>query len=47
MRPNGQVVHTTEQIQEVWVGTTYAVAAMLLQEGMKEEAYKTAWASTT
>jgi len=43
MRPDGQVVHTTEQIQEVWVGTTFALAAMLLQEGMKEEAYKTAW----
>jgi len=43
MRPDGQVVHTTEQIQEVWVGTTFALAAMLLQDGMKEEAYKTAW----
>ena len=43
MRPDGQVVRTTEQIQKVWVGTTFALAALLLQEGMNEEAYKAAW----
>ena len=33
---------TSIQSQEVWTGTTYAVAAAMLQEGLKEEAFATA-----
>lgn len=42
MNPDGTVVDN-EQAREVWVGTTASVAALMLQEGMKDEAYKTAW----
>ena len=43
MKANGQINATNEQTQEVWVGTTFAVAAMMLQEGLKDEAYRTVW----
>lgn len=42
MRPNGRVDTTTIQSQEVWSGTTYAVAAAMLQVGLVEEAFTTA-----
>jgi non-lysosomal glucosylceramidase len=42
MRPNGRVDTTSMQSQEVWPGTTYAVAAAMLQEGLVEEALATA-----
>ena len=42
MRPNGEVDHLSMQSQEVWPGVTYAVAAAMLQEGMAEEAFRTA-----
>ena len=32
MRPNGQVDNSSMQSREVWTGTTYAVAAAMLQE---------------
>ncbi len=35
MRPDGQVDRSTMQSQEVWSGTTYAVAANMLLEGMR------------
>jgi non-lysosomal glucosylceramidase len=41
--PDGSLVKTNEQVQEVWTGTTLALAALMLSEGMKDEAYKTAW----
>jgi non-lysosomal glucosylceramidase len=41
--PDGSLVQTNEQVQEVWTGTTFGVAALMLSEGMKEEAYRTAW----
>ena len=41
--PDGSLVRTNEQVQEVWTGTTFGLAALLLSEGMKDEAYKTAW----
>jgi non-lysosomal glucosylceramidase len=41
--PDGSLVKTNEQVQEVWTGTTLGLAAFMLSEGMKEEAYKTAW----
>jgi non-lysosomal glucosylceramidase len=42
MRPNGEVDTGDQQSQEVWTGTTYAVAAAMLQEGMEAEAMRTA-----
>ena len=32
-----------QQVQEVWGGTTFALAALMLGNGMKDEAYRTAW----
>lgn len=43
MRPDGEVDHSTMQSQEVWSGTTYAVAAAMLLEGMRTEAFQTAY----
>lgn len=43
MRPDGRVDTMCMQSQEVWAGTTYAVAAAMLQEGLEEEAWETAW----
>ena len=43
MRPGGQVDRSTMQSQEVWTGTTYAVAANMLLEGMRSEAFQTAY----
>ena len=40
---NGQIITTNEQVQEVWAGTTFAAAALMLQNGLRDEAYKTAW----
>ncbi len=42
VRPDGSIDRTSIQSQEVWSGTTYALAATMLQEGMTEEAFKTA-----
>jgi non-lysosomal glucosylceramidase len=42
MRPDGSVDQTSMQSQEVWVGTTYAVAAAMIQEGMRVEGLATA-----
>jgi non-lysosomal glucosylceramidase len=42
MRPHGIVDATDQQSQEVWTGTTYALAACMLQEGMPDEAFHTA-----
>jgi non-lysosomal glucosylceramidase len=43
MRPDGEVDRSTMQSQEVWSGTTYAVAATMLLEGMRSEAFQTAY----
>lgn len=42
MRSDGRVDTTCLQSQEVWTGTTYALAATLLHEGMESEAWETA-----
>ena len=42
MRPDGKIDRTSIQSQEVWTGTSYALAAAMLQAGLKEEAFKTA-----
>ena len=43
MRPDGKVDPSNLQSQEVWSGTTYAVAAAMLQEGLRDEAFRTAY----
>jgi non-lysosomal glucosylceramidase len=42
MRPDGNLDRTGMQSMEIWTGTTFTLAAAMLQAGMKEEAYKTA-----
>jgi non-lysosomal glucosylceramidase len=41
--PDGSLAKTNEQVQEVWTGTTFGLAAMMLSEGLKGEAFRTAW----
>jgi non-lysosomal glucosylceramidase len=43
MAADGSVLCGNEQGEEVWAGTTFALASLFLSEGMKDEAYKTAW----
>ncbi len=45
MAANGSIIHKAdnEQVGEVWTGATFSVAALMLSDGMKEEAYRTAW----
>ncbi len=43
MRPDGKPDTTSMQSQEVWTGTTYALAALMLHEGLVEQAFRTAW----
>ena len=40
---DGTIITTNEQVQEVWTGTTLALAGFMLGEGMKKEAFHTAW----
>jgi non-lysosomal glucosylceramidase len=40
---DGSLIHTNEQVQEVWIGTTFSVAALMLGDAMKDEGYHTAW----
>jgi non-lysosomal glucosylceramidase len=42
MRPDGTVDDSSEQSQEAWVGTTYALAAFMLHRGMDREAWHAA-----
>jgi non-lysosomal glucosylceramidase len=42
VRPDGSVDDSSEQSQEVWVGTTYALAAFMASRGMLGEAWHTA-----
>lgn len=42
MRPDGTVDESSEQSKEVWVGTTYALAAFMLGRGLTEEGWQTA-----
>ncbi len=43
MTADGSIIRDNEQAPEVWVGTSFGFAALLLSEGMKDEAYRTAW----
>lgn len=40
---DGTLITTNEQVQEVWTGTTLGLASFMLSEGMREEAFRTAW----
>jgi non-lysosomal glucosylceramidase len=42
MRPDGTVDVSSEQSQEVWVGTTYALAALMIGRGLVSEGWETA-----
>jgi non-lysosomal glucosylceramidase len=42
MRADGTVDDSSEQSAEVWVGTTYALAAFMIGRGMVEEGWRTA-----
>jgi len=42
MRPNGDLDRTALQSMEIWTGTTFAVAAAMLQAGLGEEGFNTA-----
>jgi non-lysosomal glucosylceramidase len=42
MRPNGMIDRSSMQSQEVWTGTTYAVAAAMIHVGLKDEGFQTA-----
>ena len=42
MHPDGTVDTSSEQSQEVWVGTTYALAAFMIGRGLVEEGWSTA-----
>src|SRR5216684_2324710 len=43
MSAKGAILSDNEQGLEVWAGTSFGLAALFLSEGMKDEAYKTAW----
>jgi non-lysosomal glucosylceramidase len=43
MAADGSIVHSNEQIQEVWTGTTLGLAGLMLCEGLKDQAFRTAW----
>jgi non-lysosomal glucosylceramidase len=43
MAADGSILRGNEQGEEVWVGTTFGLAALFLSEGMKDEAFQTAW----
>jgi non-lysosomal glucosylceramidase len=43
MGADGSILRGNEQGEEVWAGVTFGLAALLLGEGLKEEAYHTAW----
>ena len=40
--PDGSVDHSSDQSEEVWVGTTYTLAALMLGRGLEDEAWRTA-----
>ncbi|MGB2625862.1 MAG: non-lysosomal glucosylceramidase [Candidatus Acidiferrum sp.] len=42
MNADGSIMRGNEQGEEVWVGTTFALAALMLSDGLKDEAYHTA-----
>jgi non-lysosomal glucosylceramidase len=43
IRADGKLLTGNEQVQEVWSGTTLGLASLMLSEGLREEAFHTAW----
>ena len=45
MTADGSIIrkNDNQQVGEVWSGATFSVAALMLSDGMKDEAYRTAW----
>jgi non-lysosomal glucosylceramidase len=43
MNADGTIMRGNEQGEEVWVGTTFGLAALMFSDGLKDEAYHTAW----
>jgi non-lysosomal glucosylceramidase len=43
MTPDGLIIRDNEQAPEVWVGTSFGLAALLVSEGLTDEGYHTAW----
>jgi non-lysosomal glucosylceramidase len=43
MNADGSIMRGNEQGEEVWVGTSGGLAALLLSVGLKDEAFHTAW----
>ena len=43
MSAKGAILNDNEQGREVWAGTSFGLAALFLSEGMKDEAFRTAW----
>jgi non-lysosomal glucosylceramidase len=43
MGADGTIIRTNEQVHEVWTGTTFGLAALMLSEGLRDEGYRTAW----
>jgi non-lysosomal glucosylceramidase len=39
---DGTLIHSNEQVEEVWIGTTFGLASLMLSDGLKDEAYHTA-----
>lgn len=39
---DGTIITSNEQVQEVWTGTTFGLAALMLQDGLTDEAFHTA-----
>src|ERR1035438_296839 len=40
--PDGTLLHSNPQIEEVWTGATFAIASHMIAEGMTEEGFSTA-----
>ena len=43
MNADGTIMRGNEQGEEVWVGTSFGLAALLLSDGFKDEGYHIAW----
>jgi non-lysosomal glucosylceramidase len=41
MGADGKILEDNEQIQEVWLGTTFGLASEMLAEGLRDEAFQT------
>ena len=43
IRPDGTLYTDSDQAEEVWTGVSYALAAFMLQQGLDDAAWSTAW----